>query len=277
MTVADKHRVESGRSVMDGQGERGELVEQDVQVPAPDGTADAVLFAPAGESRWPGVIMLTDIIGIREAHRQVARRLAAEGYVVLMPNIYYRVAKPPLFSFKVDFTEPRTQARAAELRAAVPPDAIERDAATYVDFLSKQEHVASGPLAIVGYCATGSVALRIAAAQPDAFAAVASFHGGGLATDAPTSPHLLLPRIKSRLYFGHATNDRSMPTESIERLRSALETWGGRYDSELYPAAHGWTVPDSHAYNESQADRAFAKLTDLLATALGQRESRRHA
>jgi len=254
-----------------------EPLEKDVQIPTADGTPDAVIFAPGREGRWPGVVMLTDIAGIREAHRQVARRLAAEGYTVVMPNLFYRSGTPPLFSFKVDFTEPRSQTRAAELRAPLTPDAIARDAVGYVDFVSKQENVASGPLAMVGYCAAGSIALRIAATRPDAFTFVASFHGGGLATDAPTSPHLLLPRLKAQLYFGHAANDGSMPKEAIERLDRALTEWGGTHESETYPAAHGWTVPDSAAYNEPEANRAFTKLTTLLASALGQHRSQRHA
>jgi carboxymethylenebutenolidase len=130
---------------------------------------------------------------------------------------------------------------------------------------------------MVAYCAAGSIALRIAATRPDGFALVASFHGGGLATDAPASPHLLLPRIEARLYFGHAANDRSMPKEAIERLDRALAEWGGTSESETYNAAHGWTVPDSAAYNEAEANRAFATLTALLASTLGQHTSQRHA
>jgi carboxymethylenebutenolidase len=244
------------------------MFEQDVQIPIGDATADGVIFAPAPEGRWPGVVMLTDIAGIREAHRQVAQRLAGEGYTVVMPNLFYRSGRPPLFTFKVDFTEPRTQARAAELRGPLTPEAIERDAAAYVDFVSKQALVASGPLAIIGYCASASIAFRIAATRPDAFALVATFHGGGLATEAPTSPHLLLPRIKARLYVAHASNDRSMPAEAIDRLEQALAARGGRYETEVYPAGHGWTVPDSAAYNESQAERAFQKLTVRLAETL---------
>jgi len=111
--------------------------------------------------------------------------------------------------------------------------------------------------------------MRTAAAEPDKVAAVASFHGGGLYTDAPTSPHLVLPRIKARLYFGHATNDRSMPQEAIEKFDRALDAWGGKYQSEVYEGAfHGWTVPDAPIYNQAQAERAFEKLTELFANTL---------
>jgi carboxymethylenebutenolidase len=124
-------------------------------------------------------------------------------------------------------------------------------------------------MGVVGFCFAGGVALRIAAARPDRIAAAASFHGGGLATDAPTSPHLLLPRIQARLYFGHATQDRGMPAAAIEKLDRALDAWGGRYESKVYEGAfHGWTVPDSPVYNQPQAERAFQKLTELFAETL---------
>lgn len=118
------------------------------------------------------------------------------------------------------------------------------------------------------YCFSGKMALRAAAVRPGKIAAAASFHGGGLYTDGP-SPHLVLPKIRARLYFGHAINDRSMPQEAIEKLNQALENWGGKFESEVYPGAiHGWTVPDSHAYNPQQAERAFAKLRELFAGTL---------
>jgi carboxymethylenebutenolidase len=111
--------------------------------------------------------------------------------------------------------------------------------------------------------------MRTAAVMADKVAAVASFHGGGLYSDEPTSPHLVLPRIKARLYFGHASNDRSMPTEAIEKFDRALAAWGGKYESEVYEGAmHGWTVPDAPVYNQAQAERAFGKLTGLFAATL---------
>src|SRR5262249_47866130 len=126
-----------------------------------------------------------------------------------------------------------------------------------------------GPIGVVGYCFTGALALRMAAARADRVAAAASFHGGGLYTAAPTSPHLVLPRVKARLYFGHAVEDRSMPAEAIARPGRALGGWGGRFESETYGgASHSWTVPDSPIYNQPQAERAFAKLTELFAATL---------
>jgi carboxymethylenebutenolidase len=249
-------------------------MEEDLDIQTSDGIADSVIFAPAREGRWPGVVMLTDIGGLREAHREMARQLAGVGYTVLMPNIFYRSGRPPIFTFKVDFSEERTRTRAAELRAPLTPEAIERDASAYVDALLAHPNLFPGPLGVIGYCASGSIAMRIAAARPDAIVVAASLHGGGLYTDAPTSPHRLLSHIKARLYFGHADQDRSMPAEAIERLDRALAAWGGSYESEIYEgAAHGWTIPDTAVYNPPQAERAFAKLTELLGATLKPRAS----
>jgi carboxymethylenebutenolidase len=243
------------------------LAEEEILVPTADGTADAVLYRWT-EGRRPGVIFLPDGIGTRPSQRQMARRLAGEGYNVLLPNIYYRVARPPIFPPKPDFGDERTRARFDELKASLPPEAMERDASAYVDFLASRPEVSEGPMGVAGFCFTGAFALRTAAARPERIAAAASFHGGGLFRDGSDSPHLVLPRVTAPLYFGHARDDRSMPAEAIAGLESALAAWGGRYQSETYDARHGWTVPDSAAYDEREAERAFAKLRALFAETL---------
>jgi carboxymethylenebutenolidase len=245
------------------------MIEETVANPTRDGIADGVLFRPGGDGRHPGVIYLTDIGGIRAAPIAMARRVAELGYVVLVPNAFYRTARPPLFDFEPDFKDARTMARFGELAAPLTPEAMERDGAAYADFLNAHPWVKAGQIGVVGYCFTGALALRTAAARPSRIGVAASFHGGGLVNDTALSPHLVLPRVRARLYFGHAENDRVMPKEAIETLDRALEHWGGHYESEVYEgAAHGWTVPDSPVYNETQAERAFAKLTALLAIAL---------
>lgn len=153
--------------------------------------------------------------------------------------------------------------RIRALSAPVTPEAFERDTWAYVDFVVSHASVAAGPRGVAGYCFSGALAMRTAAAKPDAIAAAASFHGGRLFTAAPDSPHLLLPRIKAELYFGHAVEDRSMPQ---------LKAWSGRYESEIYKGAHhGWTVPDNPPYNHAQAERAFEKLIALFARKLDHR------
>ena len=243
--------------------------EQSVEISMGGRTAGSLLYSPAGAGQWPGVLHLTDIFGIRPAASEMAKRLAAGGFCVLQPNVFYRSGKPPLFDFPADLKNEQTMKRVRELAGALTPEAMESDASAYVDFLAGIPAVRPGGMGVVGYCFTGSMALRAAAARSDRIAAVASFHGGGLATDAPTSPHTVLPRVKARLYFAHADADRSMPAEAIAKLDGALRSWGGVFASETYAgASHGWTVPDSHAYNQAQAERAFGKLMELFGAAL---------
>ena len=245
------------------------MIEQLIEIHTPDGMSDSVHYSPEGWRRLPAAIFLTDIGGIRPSQRQMAQRLASEGYTVLMPNVFYRTGRPPMFDFPLKIGEERTMKRLAELSGPLTPEAVERDASAYVDFLAAHKSVSEGPIGVVGYCFSGALAMRIAATRPDRIAAAASFHGGRLFTDAPTSPHLLLPRINASLYFGHAIQDKSMPQEAIEKFNLALVEWGGQYESEVYEGAyHSWTVPDSPVYNEPQAEWAFAKLTELFAKTL---------
>jgi carboxymethylenebutenolidase len=245
------------------------MSEEAIEIRTADGTADAYVYRPAAGGSAPGVLMLTDVGGLRDATRELSARLAEQGYVVLMPNVFYRTSKPPLFTFTPNFAEERTQKRFAELASPLKPDVVERDGAAFLDALATLSGVRPGKFAVAGYCFTGSYALRVAASQPDRVAAVASFHGGGLCTDAETSPHRELPRIRARLYFGHAIKDRSMPQEAIDKLDRALAAWGGKFESEVYEGAyHGWTMPGHMAHNPAQAERAFTKLTELLAQTL---------
>jgi carboxymethylenebutenolidase len=244
------------------------MIEEAIEIRTSDGTGDGILFRTEGERR-PGVIHLTDIGGIRPSHREMAKRLAEKGYTVLMPNVFYRTTKPPVIDVTIGLGDPKTMQRFGELRAPLNPEAVERDATAYVNFLATHAATSGGSIGVVGYCFTGAMAMRTAAAMPGKVAAMASFHGGGLYTDEPTSPHLVLPRIKARLYFGHATKDRSMPQEAIENFDRALAGWGGKYLSEVYEGAfHGWTTSDAPVYNQPQADRAFNKLTELFAGTL---------
>lgn len=245
------------------------MIDREMQMRAADGNTGAAFMCPDGPGPWPGVLYYTDIVGIRDACRQSVRRLADAGYAVFMPNIFYRTGKPPMFQSRPDFTEERTQKRLAEIAGPLTPDAIERDGSAYVDTLLAQKEVRKSSIGVVGYCFSGAMALRTAAARPDKVAAAASFHGGRLFTDTPSSPHLVLPRVKAALYFGHAVEDRSMPREAIDHLNAALKNWGGKYESEVYDGArHGWTTLDSPVFNQPQADKAFGKLTALLAGSL---------
>jgi carboxymethylenebutenolidase len=160
--------------------------------------------------RLPGVVQLTDGLGFRQAHVDLSGRIAERGYIVLTPNIYYRTTKPPAFDFEADFQSERTLNRFRELTGPLTSDAMVQDGSACVDFLSAQPLVSPGPMGVVGFCFTGQFALRISAARAGRITAAASFHGGSLVTDTDRSPHLVLPQVKARLYFGHAVNDRSM-------------------------------------------------------------------
>lgn len=244
------------------------MIEKPIEIRTPDAITDGFLITPEKDGRWPGVLYLTDIFGIRETSRGMAGRLAAEGYTILLPNLFYRNGKPPIFNFPFKMGDERFVKRMNEIRAPLTPDAMDRDLAAYIDFLAKQSSVSGHAFGAVGFCFSGQMALRAAAVRPDQIAAAASFHGGGLYTDAPTSPHTPLPRVKARLYFGHAIDDRSMPKEAIEKFDRALAVWGGKYESEMYQAHHGWSVPDNPAYNEPEAERAYKKLISLFSSTL---------
>jgi len=241
------------------------MQKEDVKITTPDGLADGFIYAPEGNGPWPSVVYLPDGVGIRPAFHKMAERLAAEGFVVLLPNIYYRTTSGRAFDFKPNFKEDKTRQRFMELSGPLTPDAMERDLLAYMQYLKSRPDV-SGAMGIVGYCLTGKMAMLAAAIAPDTIAAAASFHGGKLYTDDANSPHKLLPRIKAPLLFGHATNDNSMPADVIAKFEAALAEWGGRFDSETYPAAHGWTVPDDElgVYDEAQAERHYSKLKSFF-------------
>jgi carboxymethylenebutenolidase len=246
------------------------MSETKVEVRGSDGTAEAFLYTPSqGSGPWPGVIFLTDIMGIRKANLGMAKRIAEHGYVVLVPNIFYRVTRLPVVDFELKMGDERTMKRMGELRAGLSNAQMGSDGAAYADFLLTQPNVKGAKVGVAGYCFTGTMAIRTAAAARDKVAAAASFHGGGLYTDQPDSPHLLLPKIKARLYFGHAIEDRGMPPEAIEKLEALLKSWPGKSESETYAGArHGWTVPGRDIYNEAQAERHYVKLFELLDAAL---------
>jgi carboxymethylenebutenolidase len=240
------------------------MAEDNVEIRTPDGITDALLVRPDSVDPLPAVINLTDGLGFRPAFAEQSKRIADRGYVVLTPNIFYRVSKSPVFPFEPDFGTDKTRERFRELTAPLKPDAMARDGSAYVDYLASQSFVGNGPMGVIGFCFAGKFALNVAAARPDRIAAAASFHGGGLFTDTMDSPHLVLPRVKARLYFGHAANDAGMPAEAIEKFEWALQSWGGDYASETYEAKHGWMIPGGRVYDSENAERGFEKLMELL-------------
>lgn len=245
------------------------VVEQDLQLTTTDGTTDAILFTPDASKALPGVLHIPDIGSIRDSHRAMARRLAAEGYTVLMPNPFYRTSRPPVFPPEATHGSSERMKRMQELAAPLTPERVEKDLCVYLDYLISRPTTAMEKVGIVGYCIGGGIALRGTAVRPDRVGAMASFHGGGLyKVGNSASPHLVLPRVKAQLYFGHASEDKSMTAEDIASFENELNQWSGSYESETYPAKHGWTVTDNPAYNQAEAEQAYRKMVALFKAAL---------
>ena len=253
------------------------VVETDVTIKTPDGTCDAAFFHPPTGSH-PGVLIWTDAFGLRPAMRNIGKRIAAEGYTVLVPNPFYRVAKAPIFDSAsvFDFQNQADMAKLRPLMGSVnAPGAAEKDAAAYTAFLDAQSQSNKAKkIGSQGYCMGGALVMRTAAALPDRVGAGASFHGGGLATDKPDSPHLLAPKIKARMYIGIASNDDQRQPDAKDKLREAFATAKVPAEIEVYPARHGWCVPDmpidngAPIYSMPEAERAWGKLVALYRMAL---------
>jgi carboxymethylenebutenolidase len=245
------------------------VIEQKTAVKAADGTAESFVYTPGG-GKFPGVLFYTDLFGIRPASQDMARRVAAAGYTVMMPNVFYRYGKLPLLDFEFQMGEERSMKALGALFGALSGANMESDAPHYVDALLERDDVKGGKIAVVGYCFTGAMALRTGAVEPDKIAAAASFHGGRLVTDDACSPHACIPQVKGELYFGHAVEDQSATPAQIAKLDDTLKGWGGKFQSEMYEGArHGWTVKGRDVYDEKQAERHYEKLFDLLKRTIG--------
>lgn len=262
--------VAAGATAVAGAAQAAEMVETDVTIKTPDGTCDAVLFHPAGKGKWPAVLVWTDALGLRPAFRDMGKRLAAEGYVVLVPNPFYRSRPAPVFTGPFDFANPTDRAKLAELRKLLTPDAVTRDGAAYLAFLDAQKVTNTKKKAgVQGYCMGGPMTMQTAAALPGRVGAGGSFHGGGLVTASPESPHLLIPKMKASFYFGVAMNDDQKEPETKDKLKAAYAAAGLPAKIEVYDGAmHGWCVPGSAVYNQPAAERAWAELLALYKGAL---------
>ena len=249
-----------------------DVVETSVEIETPDGTCDAAFLHPKTGSH-PGVLFWTDAFGLRPSMREMARRLAAEGYSVLVPNPFYRVAKAPhLEPANFNFQNPGDRAKLQPLMESVTAlGNAEKDAAQYVAFLDAQEEVdQERKIGTQGYCMGGPLVVKTAAAVPNRIGAGASFHGGGLVTDKPDSPHLLAPKIKARMYFGIASNDDKQQPDAKDKLKESFAAAKVPAEIQVYSESlHGWCVPDMPVqngmpiYNKPDAERAWAKLLAL--------------
>ncbi|MDT0466478.1 dienelactone hydrolase family protein [Streptomyces gibsoniae] len=237
-----------------------------LQIPTTDGQADAFAAFPDRGDRHPGVLLYMDVFGLRHVLEERARELAEHGYYVLVPNVYYRHGPAPLIELPEHIGEEIRPTVVAQLMPLVEAHTTERalrDADAYLRFLITRPEVSAGPVAAIGYCMGAVLAMRTAAAHPDQVAAVAGFHPGNLVTDAPDSPHRLVPRLTAQVHLGHAEND--MTPEGISELHQALDAAGVGYTSETYfDTVHGFTMSDTDAFDPSALRRHWDRLLPLL-------------
>ena len=241
------------------------LVERAVMIATADGHADAIFIHPA-KGTHPGVVMWPDIAGLREAYRLMARRLAGEGYAVLVVNHYYRTGRAPYLSGLAEWFKPEGQVKMKPAIAAITPEGTSRDARAFVGFLDAQKAVDQRRhIGTCGYCMGGPYTVRTAAAVPARVGAVASFHGASLVTDAPDSPHRLIAHTQASFLFAIARNDDARAPGDKDALRAAADAAHRPAEIEVYAADHGWCTIDAPSYNKAEAERAWARMLALFA------------
>lgn len=239
-------------------------VEKDVDIKTPDGTCDAALFYPSGSGSWPAVLIWTDNQGLRPVFRDIGRRMAAQGYTVLVPNPFYRSRRAPKQGDGFDFANPDDQRKITALASTLTPGGMTTDGAALIAYLDTLPQTNKAKKAAVqGYCMGGPLTYRTAAAVPDRIGAAMTFHGGNLVNDTPDSPHLLIPKMKGEIHSAIAMGDDTRQPDAKDKLKAGFEAAKLTAVVQVYPANHGWCVPGGAAYDQAQAERAWAEVTDL--------------
>jgi len=245
------------------------VTEKEVLVKTADGSADAAFFYPSGRGKWPAVLMWPDILGLRPVFREMGKRLAGQGYVVLVVNPYYRAKKAPVVEGPFDFNSKADMDRIMAFREGLTDAMVDRDSAAYVTFLDAQPQTDKHKkMGVQGFCMSGPISFRTAAMRPDRIGAVATFHPGALVTDKPSSPHLLIAKTRASYLVLIASNDAAQMPKEKETLEAAFAAARRPARVEVYPANHGWTVAGSQTYDERQAERAWAELLPFYRTNL---------
>ena len=243
----------------------------ETQIPTPDGDARAYVFTPeTGAGPWPGVIFFMDAPAIRPALFQMCERLAGNGYVVLLPDMFWRAGPYEPIDLQAVFKDEATRrAVFGKFMSSTNPEKAMSDTGAFLDWLLARPDVTGSKVGCTGYCMGAGMSLRAAGTYPDRVAASAGFHGGNLATDQPDSPHLLAPRIKAKVYQGGADQDAGFPPEQADRLRDALTAAGVENTIEIYEGArHGYAPPDMPVYDEAAAERHWRALLALFGETL---------
>lgn len=238
----------------------------DVSVTTPDGECPCSLHAPDGTGPWPAVIMYPDAGGPRASFREMADRLAGLGYVVLVPDVYYRSGHYEPFKMADVFTDPAERQRLGMLMSSLSTDGTVSDATAFADFLAAHPSVIAGPIGTTGYCMGGRISLTVAGHLGDRIGAAASFHGGRLAVeDDPASPHHLASQVTATVYVGAASDDASFGPDQLVRLTEVYEAAHVTFTIEVYSALHGFAVPDNPPFDETSAERHWHAMETLFA------------
>ena len=243
------------------------VAERTVLVKTPDGNADASLYVPSGGPA-PGVLVWPDAGGLRQSIRDMAKRLAGQGFVVLAVNPYYRSGDAAAVAPTGTGQTPEEQAARTARRALMTPEAVTRDAAAFVAYIDALQETSAAKIGVQGYCMGGPLSFRTAAIAPNRVGAVGSFHGGGLVTKDPTSPHLLIEKSSAQYLVAVAKNDDTNDPEAKNVLRDTFAKTGRKAVVEVYGGDHGWCVPDNGRYDKAEAERAWTALGALYKAAL---------
>jgi carboxymethylenebutenolidase len=237
----------------------------ELEIATRDGRCPCYVRRPSERGPWPAVLVYMDGIGIRPAMLEVGERLATQGYLVLLPDLFYRSGPYAPMNAKTVFTVPEERKVLMEkFLGLMTPANVMRDTEAFLAWLSSQPDVRPGPIGTTGYCRGGLMSLTAAGTYPDRIAVAASYHGGNLATEAPDSPHRLAPRMRARVYVAGAAEDASFPDEMKARLEQALTEAGVDHLVETYPARHGFVLRDTPTFDPAAAERHWKTLLALL-------------
>lgn len=256
-------------AALPGLADAAQIRGTDVEIKTPDGTADAYFTHPA-KGKFPGILIWPDIFGLRPAFRQMADRLAESGYSVLVINPFYRTKKAPTAPEHADFDDPETRKALTALSGSLNPQTAVTDARAFITYLDAEPSVdRKRKIGTTGYCMGGPFAFRTAAALPHRIGAVATFHGGGLVSDSPDSPHLLIPHVKAHFLIAIAENDDKRQPNAKDVLRDSFAKAQLPAEIEVYAGTlHGWCPPDSRVYDHDQAEKAWSRMLVLFSSSL---------
>jgi carboxymethylenebutenolidase len=237
----------------------------EIEIKTDDGTCPASVFRPVGKGPWPGVLMFMDGLGYRPAMFEIAEKIAERDYIVLLPDLFYRVGPYEPADPKKLFSDEALRGEwFKKMRTAVDQQKTMGDTRAFLDCLTAQPDIISPLVGTVGYCMGAGFSLSAAGFYPEHVAACAGFHPGGIATEDPTSPHLLAPKMKARIYIGGATDDATFPDEMKKRLDDALTDAHLAHIVATYPARHGWVPSDTPVHDPEQTERHYQALFSLF-------------